>query len=128
MQKVKWNKIGTFLVIAILMLNSWLPWSTVLAADEGNSDIEWNASVNVSSNKTWAITFNSFLDLSTVTNENIYVKNKLGHTIHTDISIGKANNEIVIQPPEGGYLEGETYSLHITADVKDEQGNPLKKV
>lgn len=88
---------------------------------------EWDASADVPINKEWTVTLSSYIDSTTLNDESVYVLDSENNKVATSLTIGKADNEILIKPPKEGYSPGRVYTIHITNKLKDYQSHPLKK-
>ncbi|MDD4778775.1 MAG: S8 family serine peptidase [Fermentimonas sp.] len=90
---------------------------------------EWKNQLEVPINKEWTIKFNSELDITTITNSNIYVSQDIignDKIPGTSVEISSINCCcILLSPPKGGWKVGESYYLFITKDVKSAFGKPL---
>lgn len=73
----------------------------------------------------WYIKFNLMLDEESATNENMFVTDKEGYILKTDILYRKEKNLIVISPLED-YVEGIYYILNIKKEVRSSNLNNLK--
>lgn len=75
--------------------------------------------------KEWTISFNKPVDPSSVHERSVYVTNQIGHKINTNIT--PQGEKVIVRPPTNGYTNGETYTLHITTDVRNTDGLHLKE-
>ncbi len=73
----------------------------------------------------WYIKFNIMLDEESITNENMFVTDREGYILNTEIKYKKRKNLIVISPLDD-YAEGVYYILNITKNVRSENLNNLK--
>lgn len=80
---------------------------------------------NKSPNKIWTITFNSPLDKSTITNNNIWVCDSKGSILETTLLLEEDLKHVKIFPSKRGYDSNETYFLNIENSVQALNGNKL---
>lgn len=80
---------------------------------------------NKSPNKIWTITFNSPLDKSTITNNNIWVCDSKGSILETTLLLEENLKHVKIFPSKRGYDSNETYFLNIENSVQALNGNKL---
>lgn len=121
-KKVIWNAIRLVAVVLFLLL----PFGNVgVKAEEGAK--EWDASALVSPDRDWTIRLSSFVDVSSLSNTSVYVTDSAEKKIESIVSIGESNDEIIVSPPNEGYMPGEVYTLHITNQLIDIDGNNLKE-
>ena len=80
---------------------------------------------NKSPNKIWTITFNSPLDKSTITNNNIWVCDSKGSILETTLLLEENPKHVKIFPSKRGYDSNETYFLNIENSVQALNGNKL---
>lgn len=73
----------------------------------------------------WKIIFNIPLNPATVNNQNLSVLTTSGKVLDTKISYDSETPCIIIEPQEA-YVQGETYTLHITRQVESKGGQRLK--
>lgn len=80
--------------------------------------------LNVSPNKGWIINFSAPVDLSTVTNNNIYVTDEQGNKISAYHSL--VNNKAIRIIPDENYKAGKTYTVWVK-DLKSTAGQTLQQ-
>lgn len=90
---------------------------------EGEVKIWPVTKLSVPADKIWTIKFNSDLNFKDVT-ENVIVKDSKGNRVNVSIS-KKDSNQIVVEPPAGGYKSGELYDLYISNNLKSSSNAPL---
>lgn len=73
----------------------------------------------------WKIIFNIPLNPATVNNQNLSVIGSTGKVMNTKISYDADTHCIVIEPQDA-YVQGETYTLHVTRQVESKGGQRLK--
>ena len=76
-----------------------------------------------SATKEWKITFNQEVNRRTVTEEYIYVTDKDGSTVAVELTIDDEDKNKVIVSPVEAYTAGETYTLHISQEMKGKGTN-----
>ncbi len=85
----------------------------------------------VPTNKVWAFSFDEALNPTSVTANNIVMKDKDNKEIPARIQLLNGNKTIQISPPSEGYQKGTYYNLHIKNGVKNgisyANGNPVSK-
>jgi beta-N-acetylglucosaminidase len=118
MKKKFFNKLSLFLII-LGSLVLFVPKTIIATA----SPIQMERKSNVPTNKVWKITFNKLIKGDKLS-ANVRVYNPLG--IYTDVTTSFDNNIITVNPPQGGYLPGQTYSLQICETIKDVDSSSLK--
>ena len=104
------------------------------APDEEPEEIEdgfkaWESNENVELNKEFTVTFNSNIDIKTILEKNIYIKDSNGNTVpsmfiidrNTDLQSSK-----VTVAPVGSYKRDSTYTLYIK-DITSKSGSTLNK-
>lgn len=108
-----------------------VPFDIVYNTDEvlnaSNHNIGINASIpiKVNKNKIWNLSFNYPLDINTINNQNIYIKDKYGEIFCTEIEM-KNDNEFYLKW-EAPYHSGQYYTLTIN-NVKTQGGNSLDNI
>ncbi|MCZ8539045.1 Ig-like domain-containing protein [Psychrobacillus psychrodurans] len=108
------NIIISFLTLLMMLI---LPaWVAAAPTDEAT---------NVSTNKTWTITFNKAVDPTSVNLNSVYVLDQFGVKNNGTITISPDRKSVTIAPPVEGYNFSNAYTLHITNSIKDESGKPL---
>lgn len=81
----------------------------------------------VSKDKIWTIKFNKEILLSEETRNAVVVHNFEGKPVKVNVIIGDDERTISVRPPEGGYNEGEKYTLKIGREiVAKENGKVIK--
>lgn len=93
---------------------------------DGNAQVltdQWEESLNEKSDKTWTVQFSNPVDPESVHADSIYVVDQFQEK--QKVTLIPDKNQVVISPPQGGYKHSTTYTLHITNNIKDENGNPL---
>lgn len=73
--------------------------------------------------KTWTVTFNKDVDISTI-QDNILVENELGEIVNTTV---ETNGTVAkIKPPKEGYAPGE-YTIKVKDEIKSTTGKGMKE-
>ncbi|KEH88819.1 hypothetical protein Z965_04285 [Clostridium novyi A str. BKT29909] len=75
-------------------------------------------------NKSWNIKFNSDLDESSISRDNVYIKDQYGNKLKTLI---KCHKNIVTLTPQENYDYNGKYKLYVEAGVKSQSGKQLKE-
>ncbi|MFF2753479.1 Ig-like domain-containing protein [Psychrobacillus sp. NPDC058041] len=86
---------------------------------------ELAASLNVKPNKTWTITFNKEVDPASIDSNSIFVLDQFGEKKNGEVTLSADRKRVLVSPPLEGYTNSETYTLHITNNIKDKDGNPI---
>ncbi|MCY6959424.1 CAP domain-containing protein [Clostridium brassicae] len=93
-------------------------------AVKGHKDLP--SKQNIDSNKTFAIQFNTEIDFSTVSRNNVKVTDKTGSTVPVTLKLKEGNSKILlVEAPKGGYKSGENYTLNIYEGIKTKKGKGL---
>jgi beta-N-acetylglucosaminidase len=88
------------------------------------SPISWKQeSVTVGKDKVWQIKFNREIKTDNLSGK-VKVYNPLG--IQAPVAVAYTNKTITIEPPVGGYIPGQTYSLQIDQTITDLDSFSLK--
>lgn len=85
------------------------------------ADIQTNQTIN--SKKLWKIVFNKEISFDDVTKKGITIKDSKGNSVDITLNLGIDKKSLLINPPIGGYVKGEKYTLNISSDV---HSNDLK--
>nr|WP_272507440.1 glucosaminidase domain-containing protein [Clostridium aestuarii] len=91
------------------------------------SSITMPSKSEVNVNKPWTVKFNMDLEKNTVNSDNITVVDSRERELKVTIVPGKDSKSIVIYPPTGGYIPGDTYYLNLSTNVKGKSGSKLSK-
>ena len=118
----------TYLVVLLLFLSQWAVLEHSNAQEPETWKI-WEEKDQVPINKIWIITFNSDLDIHTVTSNNVYIEDENGNKADVKVLLS-GKNKIIVQPPANNFLSNHTYTLYITKRVYDKKskklGSPVK--
>ena len=115
--------IAKTVMIAALFLS--MPITAFAAGEEV---VNMPTKQEVSITKPWTAKFNLELDVNTINDKNILVKDSKGNNIKVTVVPGKDPKTITIYPPTGGYIPGESYSLELSKAIKNKNGKNLSKV
>ncbi|MBW9158377.1 N-acetylglucosaminidase [Clostridium tagluense] len=118
--KIILNKLKLFLII-MCGLFIFIP-NNVIAA---TSPIQMEHKTNVPADKVWKIKFNQGINVDKLS-DSVRVYNPIGLPVKVKISYDIINNTIKVEPPDGGYINGQTYALQIYQSIKDLKRNALK--
>ncbi|MCI2256138.1 leucine-rich repeat domain-containing protein [Domibacillus sp. PGB-M46] len=110
--------------ICIFLMSYYLPYVSSEVRAEELKTTEFENSAGIVTDKVWTVTFNSFLDPDSVNSTTVYVEDENKIKIDTEVSLGDSENQIVVQPPTGGYIPSNIYTLHIK-NVKNSKGRTL---
>lgn len=102
----------------------------VFSSNQVNAETNWegfDSEQNVPLNKEWTITFNDDVDVSSLTSKNIYVLDPSQQKVNVTLLLLNEGNQVIVQPPEEGYLPNTSYSLYISEDVYSKSKKLLKK-
>ena len=106
------NKLNLLLIIMCILF-IFIP-NTVTAATNVTQMVH---KTNVPASKVWNIKFNQGINEDKLSN-GVKIYNPNGKlVIQKKISYDHINNTIIVEPPNGGYYYGQTYSLHINNTV-----------
>ncbi|MEY7999215.1 prenyltransferase/squalene oxidase repeat-containing protein [Clostridium sp. Mt-5] len=97
--KIKYAVLGTIITSTLLAQPSFVK---AASADKSITD----------PNKSWTIKFNQYVGFDDETKNAITVTDSEGNVVSTNIKL-LDNNKIEVDAPEGGYKQGETYTLNI---------------
>ncbi|MDI2587701.1 glucosaminidase domain-containing protein [Psychrobacillus sp. NEAU-3TGS] len=114
----KRNVMLSFFALILLIV---LP--TMANAEELESHLD--DALNVRPDKVWTITFNKPIDPASANSDSIYVLNSSGEKKNGAITVSSNRKSVLVAPPLEGYTNAETYTLHMTRDIKDEKGESL---
>ncbi|WP_162785041.1 beta-propeller domain-containing protein [Bacillus sp. P14.5] len=79
----------------------------------------------VLSDKTWNLEFSQ--PLKKLSEDAIYVKDQNGEKISVKITMSDDRKSVLVHPPEDGYsTETESFTLHISSEVKSSLGLPVR--
>lgn len=98
--------------------------NTVMASTVTNLK-QMEHKMNVKADKVWEIKFNQGINEDKL-KEKVLVFKPIGSKADVSISYDSINKTIKVEPPVGGYVPGQTYSLHIYNTIRDLNNNPLK--
>ncbi|SES04175.1 glucosaminidase domain-containing protein [Psychrobacillus sp. OK032] len=93
------------------------------SAEEFESNLD--DALNVKPDKVWTITFNKPIDPASAHSNSIFVVNSLGEKKNGAITVSANRKSVIVAPPLEDYKNAETYTLHITRDIKDDKGESL---
>ena len=84
------------------------------------ADTQWDSpAAPVDVKKVWSITLSDDIEGSTVNDKTIYVFDENDELQSTQaVWLKTKPREIKVQPPVGGYIEGQNYVLHISSSLK----------
>ncbi|PIC77101.1 hypothetical protein CSV74_07465 [Sporosarcina sp. P19] len=82
---------------------------------------------NVPLNKEWTITFSGDVEVSSITNKQLYITDEAGQVIPTTAVLVDQGNTVVVQPPKGGYLPNTAYTLFVADEVSSAKRKLLRK-
>jgi beta-N-acetylglucosaminidase len=108
-------------LILVIMCGLFLVISGNVMAAISPTQVE--SKINVPVDKVWKIKFNQEINVDNLSKK-VLVYNPIG--LPTPISVSYENNIITVNPPKGGYIPGQTYSLQIYETITDLNSNPLK--
>lgn len=89
----------------------------------------WESKDNVDLNKEFTISFNADIDISTILEKNIYVKDQTGNSVPLLFIIDRDTNlqaSSVTITPVGSYRPGSTYTLYVK-DIISRSGKVLNE-
>ncbi|MYL53889.1 hypothetical protein GLW08_11130 [Pontibacillus yanchengensis] len=97
--------------IASLALLAFL----ILSNQQEVSALETDRERTVEPTKTFTISLNTEVQSSALEN-GFVVKNANGEAVNADVYFGESQKKVKVAAPEGGYEDGNTYTLHILKD------------
>lgn len=77
---------------------------------------------NISTIKSWKVNFNSEIDHTSITSENVKVTDASGNIINSTVSLSKDNKSLIIDPPIDSYIPGKNYYVNIDNTLKSKDG------
>lgn len=75
--------------------------------------------------KVWTIRFNCPVDTNTITAQNVTVYDQDFKKANITVTPGSDDQSILVNPPTGGYQNGQTYTMYISG-IKSANGKHLK--
>ncbi len=82
---------------------------------------------NMPVDKVWTVNFNKTLAPGTVSNSTITVLDAQGDQAPVTVTAGEGGKTAIIQPPKDGYQPGQTYTIHVSKEIKSAAGVPLNR-
>ena len=76
--------------------------------------------------KSWTIKFNKDIDILSINNESVFIKNAQGKKLDVILKKDNSNNGIIVSP-KNSYIPGEKYTIFVTKNVKEKNGMHLKE-
>lgn len=107
-----------FLAIIIALIAPMIASAEGLPADDA---------LNVKPNKTWTIKFSKEVDPATINTDSIFVLDQFGEKKNGAVTLSADQKTVSVAPPLEGYIHSATYTLFITNNIKDKNGEPLSK-
>ncbi|MBM7570256.1 N-acetylglucosaminidase [Aquibacillus albus] len=106
-----------------------LPDAIVGAEDEKNTNVkQWEKKFGVAADKEWNVAFNTKMNASSFTSENVYVLNNETEEKHPISFQLSEDQKVLTVTPEEAYELHETYILHIGDSVVSTEEIPMGKV
>lgn len=102
----------------------FIPNRVIAAVDVNVRQMEHR--IKVPADKVWRIKFNKGINEDNLS-ENVVVYKPVGSKSEVKRSYDSINKTIIVEPPVGGYVPGQTYSLHIYDTIRDLNSNQLKE-
>ncbi|WP_242850463.1 Ig-like domain-containing protein [Clostridium botulinum] len=78
-------------------------------------------------NKNFTIKFNDIIDSNSLTKDEIIVLDSKENKVKVNLKIGQYSKQIIVQPPNNGYVQGEKYKLIINDKIKSKNNRRLNK-
>jgi beta-N-acetylglucosaminidase len=117
--------LNKFYLLLIIMCGLFILIPNTVMATTGISVNQMEHRMNVKADKVWEIKFNQGINEDKL-KEKVLVFKPIGSKADVKISYDPINKIIKVEPPLGGYVPGQTYSLHIYDAITDLNSNPLK--
>jgi beta-N-acetylglucosaminidase len=111
-------------LILVIMCGLFLVISGNVMAATNPAQMEHKTNVPV--DKVWMIKFNQAINVDNLSKSVMVYKPIAGTKSEVKISYDSINKTIKVEPPIGGYVPGQTYSLHIYDTITDLNYKPLK--
>ncbi|MGN7385539.1 carboxypeptidase regulatory-like domain-containing protein [Sporosarcina sp. SAFN-015] len=106
-------KLGAFFLFITLFLFLAPSFSQATANDWK----EHPEQQNVSLNKQWTIKFRDNVDISSIKESSVYVEDKNGNKVQTEVYRVNNGDTLIVNAPKEGYAPSEKYTLYISEDV-----------
>jgi len=90
---------------------------------KNNTDTE----TKVDPNKVWDFSFYKPIDISSLSEKNAYVLDENGNRVNAEINLSADRQQIIVNPPQGGYDQGSYYELHFEKDITYTDGQKVDK-
>lgn len=81
----------------------------------------------VYANKKWILEFTGTVGYDDLTKQSIVVTDSKGTKASISLQLGNDNKSIIVYPPEGGYITGESYTLKVGKQVHSSRGTQMKQ-
>ncbi len=85
----------------------------------------WDSMDEVEASKEFTITFNEALRASTIGSHSVYVTDEDGERIDVDVEL--ADGKTIMVTPKDRFVKGQEYTLHISQNIKAQNGHFLKQ-
>ncbi|NMM65163.1 hypothetical protein HBE96_21500 [Clostridium sp. P21] len=109
------------LLIILCILGTSLLFSTnVLAFQVNDNQV-------VYTNKKWMLEFTGPVGYDDLTKQAIIVTDSKGAKASISLQLGNDNKSIIVYPPAGGYIAGESYTLKVGKQVHSSKGTQMKQ-
>ncbi|KOF56553.1 hypothetical protein AGR56_07265 [Clostridium sp. DMHC 10] len=112
------------LIIVVLVISGAyfsLSHKSILAAEVQNNQ-------TVNAKKLLKIVFNKEISFDDSTKQGIAIKDSKGNSVNITLDLGKDKKALLINPPVGGYVPGEKYTLDISKSVHSDNLKLYKSV
>jgi hypothetical protein len=112
------------------LTNGKLNATVVITASTHQEDseiINYPSKSNVPSDKTWTIKCNGELDLSINLGNYVSVTDSQDNVVSVVATLGSDGKSIIVNPPQGGYNPGETYTLNIAKGLVSKNAKIMNK-
>lgn len=91
------------------------------------SSTQLTTRTNIDTNKEWTVKFNSELNESTVTSDNLKVTDSSGNVIPVYVKLGADRKTVIVSPQVSGYAPDAKYTLTVGNEFKSVTGKSLAK-
>ncbi len=92
---------------------------------EPDSATELQAKTDIDPLKQWRVIFNQPVDFHTLPGQ-VLVLDSGKNPVTVEAVPGEDEKSVIVYPPSGGYLPGQTYTIYVISGIKSTSGQPLK--
>ena len=110
--------------VMVMMVLLFIVPSSAFAAENVSF---FSAKSNVPTDKTWTIKLNCALDPSINVTNYVSITDSKGNPISVSVNIGDGGQSIMVNPPQGGYVPNEKYTVAVDNELKSKNGKLLTR-